>query len=286
MNWFTKLLPASIRTDSATKKSIPEGLWTSCAACKEVLYRAELERNQYVCMKCGHHIRISARKRLEHFLDPQGRVEIGADVLPDDFLKFKDSKRYKERLIQAQKSTNESDALLVMEGKVKGIALVACAFEFEFIGGTMGSVVGERFFRAANICLEKGIPLVCFSASGGARMQEALVSLMQMAKTSAVLAKLSEQGIPYISVLTDPTMGGVSASLAMLGDINIAEPGALIGFAGPRVIEQTVGQTLPEGFQRSEFLLEHGAIDLIVDRREMRDRLSALLGMLTHQSAA
>lgn len=231
-------------------------------------------------------MRIRARKRLEHFLDPEGRTEIGANVTPEDFLKFKDLKRYKDRLIQAQKDTDETDALIVMKGQVKSIPLVACAFEFEFIGGTMGSVVGERFFQAANTCLEHNIPLVCFSASGGARMQEALVSLMQMAKTSAVLAKLSEKGIPYISVMTDPTMGGVSASLAMLGDINIGEPEALIGFAGPRVIEQTVGQTLPEGFQRSEFLLEHGAIDMIVDRREMRDRISNLLSMMTHQNAA
>ena len=286
MNWFTQLLPAVIRNDSTTKKSIPEGLWTSCNSCKEVLYRSELERNQDVCLKCGHHMRIRARKRLEHFLDPEGRTQIGANVTPEDFLKFKDLKRYKDRLIQAQKDTDETDALIVMKGQVKSIPLVACAFEFEFIGGTMGSVVGERFFQAANTCLEHNIPLVCFSASGGARMQEALVSLMQMAKTSAVLAKMSEKGIPYISVMTDPTMGGVSASLAMLGDINIGEPEALIGFAGPRVIEQTVGQTLPEGFQRSEFLLEHGAIDMIVDRREMRDRISNLLSMMTHQSAA
>lgn len=286
MNWFTNLLPTSIRTTSNTKKSIPEGLWTSCTACKEVLYRAELERNQDVCLKCGHHMRIGARRRLEHFLDKEGRVEIGADVQPDDFLKFKDRKRYKERLIQAQKSTGETDALVVMQGAVNEQPVVACAFEFEFIGGTMGSVVGERFYRAANVCLEENIPLICFAASGGARMQEALVSLMQMAKTSAVLAKMSEKRIPYISVLTDPTMGGVSASLAMLGDINVAEPGALIGFAGPRVIEQTVGQTLPEGFQRSEFLLEHGAIDLIIDRREMRDQLSSILQMLTHASSA
>ncbi len=286
MNWFTQLLPAVIRNDSTNKKSIPEGLWTSCNSCKEVLYRSELERNQDVCLKCGYHMRIRARKRLEHFLDPEGRTEIGADVTPEDFLKFKDLKRYKDRLIQAQKDTDETDALIVIKGEIKSIPLVACAFDFEFIGGTMGSVVGERFFQAANTCLEHKIPLVCFSASGGARMQEALVSLMQMAKTSAVLAKMSENGIPYISVMTDPTMGGVSASLAMLGDINIGEPEALIGFAGPRVIEQTVGQTLPEGFQRSEFLLEHGAIDMIVDRREMRDRISKLLAMMTHQNAA
>ncbi len=286
MNWFTKLLPAVIRTDSTTKKSIPEGLWTSCKSCKEVLYRSELERNQDVCLKCGHHMRIRARKRLEHFLDPDDRVEIGANITPEDFLKFKDLKRYKDRLIAAQKATDETDALIVMQGQLKSIPIVACAFEFEFIGGTMGSVVGERFFQAASVCLENSIPLVCFSASGGARMQEALVSLMQMAKTSAVLAKLSENGIPYISVMTDPTMGGVSASLAMLGDINIGEPEALIGFAGPRVIEQTVGQTLPEGFQRSEFLLEHGAIDMIVDRREMRDRIANVLTMMTQKTAA
>lgn len=286
MNWFTKLLPASIRTDSTTKKSIPEGLWTSCNSCKEVLYRSELERNQDVCLKCGYHMRIGARKRLEHFLDKDSGSEIGANITPEDFLKFKDQKRYKDRLIQAQKTTGETDALIVMKGEVNSIPLVACAFDFRFIGGTMGSVVGERFFQAANVCLENNIPLVCFSASGGARMQEALVALMQMAKTSAVLARLSEEGIPYISIMTDPTMGGVSASLAMLGDVNIAEPEALIGFAGPRVIEQTVGQTLPEGFQRSEFLLEHGAVDMIVDRREMRDRISSMLAMMTHQSAA
>ncbi|MFK8069201.1 MAG: acetyl-CoA carboxylase, carboxyltransferase subunit beta [Gammaproteobacteria bacterium] len=286
MNWFTKLLPASIRTESTSKKSIPEGLWTSCKSCKEVLYRSELERNQDVCLKCGHHMRIGARKRLEHFLDKDSSTEIGANITPEDFLKFKDLKRYKDRLISAQKATDETDALVVMKGQLKTIPLVACAFDFGFIGGTMGSVVGERFFQAANTCLEENIPLVCFSASGGARMQEALVSLMQMAKTSAVLAKLSERGIPYISVMTDPTMGGVSASLAMLGDINIGEPKALIGFAGPRVIEQTVGQTLPDGFQHSEFLLEHGALDMIVDRRKMRDQISSLLSMMTHQTAA
>lgn len=286
MNWFTNLLPASIRTDSTTKKSIPEGLWTSCPSCKEVLYRSELERNQDVCPKCNHHMRIPARKRLEGLLDEEPRQEIGANIQPEDFLKFRDLKKYRERLQSAQKITDEKDALIAMQGQIKSIPVVACAFEFEFIGGTMGSVVGERFFRAANTSLEENIPLICFSASGGARMQEALVSLMQMAKTSAVIAKLSERKIPYISVLTDPTMGGVSASLAMLGDIHIAEPGALIGFAGPRVIEQTVGQTLPEGFQRSEFLLEHGAIDMIIDRREMRDRIADLLAMLTHQSVS
>ena len=283
MNWFSKLLPSRIRTEASNKKSIPEGLWTKCAACNAVLYRAELERNLHVCPKCGHHMRMGARARLEAFLDPEPREEIGAEVAPKDVLKFKDLKKYKDRLAQAQKNTEEKDALVVMTGRVKGIPLVACAFEFRFMGGSMGAVVGERFVRGVNAALESGIPLVCFSASGGARMQEALFSLMQMAKTSAALARLSRRGIPYVSVLTDPTMGGVSASLAMLGDVNIAEPGALIGFAGPRVIEQTVRETLPEGFQRSEFLLEHGAIDMIVDRRDMRDRISSLLAMLTKQ---
>ncbi len=283
MNWFSKLLPSRIRTEASNKKSIPEGLWTKCAACNAVLYRAELERNLHVCPKCGHHMRMGARARLEAFLDPEPREEIGAEVAPRDVLKFKDLKKYKDRLAQAQKNTEEKDALVVMTGRVKGIPLVACAFEFRFMGGSMGAVVGERFVRGVNAALESGIPLVCFSASGGARMQEALFSLMQMAKTSAALARLSRRGIPYVSVLTDPTMGGVSASLAMLGDVNIAEPGALIGFAGPRVIEQTVRETLPEGFQRSEFLLEHGAIDMIVDRRDMRDRISSLLAMLTRQ---
>ena len=283
MNWFSKLLPSRIRTEASNKKSIPEGLWTKCTACNAVLYRAELERNLHVCPKCGHHMRMGARARLEAFLDPEPREEIGAEVAPRDVLKFKDLKKYKDRLAQAQKNTEEKDALVVMTGRVKGIPLVACAFEFRFMGGSMGAVVGERFVRGVNAALESGIPLVCFSASGGARMQEALFSLMQMAKTSAALARLSRRGIPYVSVLTDPTMGGVSASLAMLGDVNIAEPGALIGFAGPRVIEQTVRETLPEGFQRSEFLLEHGAIDMIVDRRDMRDRISSLLAMLTRQ---
>ncbi len=283
MNWFSKLLPSRIRTEASNKKSIPEGLWTKCAACNAVLYRAELERNLHVCPKCGHHMRMGARARLEAFLDPEPREEIGAEVAPRDVLKFKDLKKYKDRLAQAQKNTEEKDALVVMTGRVKGIPLVACAFEFRFMGGSMGAVVGERFVRGVDAALESGIPLVCFSASGGARMQEALFSLMQMAKTSAALARLSRRGIPYVSVLTDPTMGGVSASLAMLGDVNIAEPGALIGFAGPRVIEQTVRETLPEGFQRSEFLLEHGAIDMIVDRRDMRDRISSLLAMLTKQ---
>ena len=283
MSWFQKLLPTKIRTEGGTKKTVPEGLWTKCPVCNAVLYRAEVERNLDVCPKCGHHMRIGARRRLDAFLDQESRVEIGTELEPVDALKFRDSKKYKDRLAQAQKSTNEKDALLVMQGQVKGVPLVAAAFEFRFMGGSMGSVVGERFVRAANISLEQGIPLLCFSASGGARMQEALFSLMQMAKTSAVLSRLQKRGIPFISILTDPTMGGVSASLAMLGDLNIAEPNALIGFAGPRVIEQTVRETLPEGFQRSEFLLEHGAIDMIVDRREMRNTIARVLTMLTHQ---
>lgn len=285
MSWLEKLIPSQIRTAGSQKKAVPEGLWAKCTACNAVLYRAELERNLDVCPKCEHHMRIGARRRLDIFLDEEPRVEIGADVLPIDVLKFKDIKKYKDRLSQAQKVTDESDALVGMIGQVKGVPLVATAFEFKFMGGSMGSVVGERFVRAVNASLEHNIPLVCFSASGGARMQEALFSLMQMAKTSAALAKLSKRGIPFISVLTDPTMGGVSASLAMLGDVHIAEPNALIGFAGPRVIEQTVRQTLPEGFQRSEFLLEHGAIDMVVNRRDQRDRIASMLSILTGQSA-
>ena len=284
MSWFEKLMPSRIRTESKGKRTVPEGLWSKCPDCDAVLYRVELERNQDVCPKCDHHARIGARRRLDLFLDAEPREEIAAGVLPSDPLKFKDSKKYSERIKLAQKSTDETDALVVMRGAVEAVPLVAAAFEFRFMGGSMGSVVGERFVRGAKVCLEEHIPLVCFSASGGARMQEALFSLMQMSKTSAVLAKLSEAGIPFISVMTDPTMGGVSASLAMLGDINIAEPKALIGFAGPRVIEQTVRETLPEGFQRSEFLQEHGAIDIIVDRREMRERIVALLAMLTHRA--
>jgi acetyl-CoA carboxylase carboxyl transferase subunit beta len=285
MSWFEKLMPSKIRTDTTDKRGVPEGVWIKCDSCSAVLYRAELERNLDVCPKCNHHMRISARVRLDHFLDPEPRIEIGAEVEPVDELKFRDSKKYKDRIIAAQKTTDEKDALIVIRGQVKSVPLVAAAFDFRFMGGSMGSVVGERFVRAVNTCLQDGIPLVCFSASGGARMQEALFSLMQMSKTSAALAKLSRRGIPFISVMTDPTMGGVSASLAMLGDINVAEPNALIGFAGPRVIEQTVRETLPEGFQRSEFLLDHGAVDLIVDRRDMRDKLSSLLAMLQNKAA-
>lgn len=286
LSWFQKLIPSRIRTEGSNNKKVPEGLWTKCVACSSVLYRAELERSLEVCPNCSHHMRIGARDRLNHFLDPDPREEIGASVEPVDLLKFRDNKRYKDRIAQAQKDTSEKDALVVMRGALEGLSLVAAAFEFRFMGGSMGAVVGEKFIRAVDCSLKKKIPLICFSASGGARMQEALISLMQMAKTSAALGKLSRAGIPFISVLTDPTMGGVSASLAMLGDINIAEPKALIGFAGPRVIEQTVRETLPEGFQRSEFLLEHGAIDLVMDRREMRTRIARLLSILTNQPIA
>ncbi len=283
MSWLRKLLPSRIQTNGTSKRTVPEGVWTKCTNCNAVLYRAELERNFAVCPKCSKHMRIHARKRLEQFLDPESRLEIGKDVKPVDKLKFRDIKKYKDRLSQAQKRTGENDALIVIKGQLKGLQLVAVAFEFDFMGGSMGSVVGEKFVMAVEEAIEQRIPLVCFSASGGARMQEALFSLMQMAKTSAALANLKRNGLPYISVMTDPTMGGVSASLATLGDINIAEPEALIGFAGPRVIEQTVRETLPVGFQRSEFLLEHGDIDMIIDRRDMRDRIASLLAKLTHQ---
>jgi acetyl-CoA carboxylase carboxyl transferase subunit beta len=285
MSWFEKLMPSRIRTEGGPRRKVPEGVWEKCDHCGAVLYRAELERNLDVCPKCTHHMRIGARVRLDRFLDPDPRVELGEGLEPQDILKFRDSKKYKDRLSAAQKSTQEKDALVVIQGTLKGMPLVTAAFEFRFMGGSMGSVVGARFVEAVNTCIEQAIPLVCFSASGGARMQEALISLMQMAKTSAALARLSRQGIPFISVFTDPTMGGVSASLAMLGDLHIAEPKALIGFAGPRVIEQTVREILPEGFQRSEFLLEHGAIDMIVDRRDMRHRVAALLAMLTRKPA-
>jgi acetyl-CoA carboxylase carboxyl transferase subunit beta len=285
MNWFEMLLPSKIRTSGGNdKKNVPEGLWAKCDSCDAIIYRAELERNQEVCTKCDFHMRIGARRRLEAFFDEQGRSEIGARLEADDVLKFRDDRKYRERLSQAQKQTGEKDALIVMRGTVMGVEMVAAAFEFRFMGGSMGSVVGEKFVRAVNTSLEHGLPLICFTASGGARMQEALFSLLQMAKTSAALTRLSRRGLPYICVLTDPTMGGVSASFAMLGDIHIAEPDALIGFAGPRVIEQTVRETLPEGFQRSEFLLEHGAVDMIVDRRQMRTRISSLCTMLMGQA--
>ncbi|WP_340679870.1 acetyl-CoA carboxylase, carboxyltransferase subunit beta [Paraglaciecola sp.] len=280
MSWIEKILP---RTKSSPKSNVPEGVWTKCGECDAVLYKSELEKQLGVCPKCNHHMRITARARINSFLDQNDRTELGANLEPQDILKFKDSKRYKDRLVAAQKATNEKDALVVMQGKLKGMPVAVAAFEFAFMGGSMASVVGARFVVAVEACLKNNMPLICFSTSGGARMQEALLSLMQMAKTSAALAKMSEKGLPYISVLTDPTMGGVSASLAMLGDINVAEPKALIGFAGPRVIEQTVRETLPEGFQRSEFLLEKGAIDMIVDRRELRDRLHGILTKLHHQ---
>jgi len=279
MSWFEKIMPSRIKTERRTR-SVPEGLWIKCPACDAVLYRAELERNLYVCPKCSHHMRIGARERLERFLDPSGSEELASRVTPEDPLKFRDSKRYKDRLVQAQKATEESDALIVLAGKLHGLPIVASAFEFQFLGGSMGSVVGERFKRGVDHCIEHREPFVCFTASGGARMQEALYSLLQMAKTAAALSRLAQAHMPFISVMTDPTTGGVSASLAMLGDVNIAEPRALIGFAGPRVIQQTVRETLPEGFQRSEFLLEHGALDMIVDRRDMRDRIASILRIL------
>ena len=285
MSWFEKLMPTRIRTEATSKGAVPEGLWTKCTACSAVLYRAELERNQDVCPKCNQHMRVYGRRRLDLFLDAEGREEIATGLMPIDKYKFKDQKKYKDRIHIAQKNTGEKDALITIKGTVKGVDVMAAAFDFRFMGGSMGSVVGEKFVRAAEMALKENIPLICFSASGGARMQEALFSLMQMAKTSAVLAKLAKNRIPYISVLTDPTMGGVSASFAMLGDIHIAEPKALIGFAGPRVIEQTVREQLPEGFQRSEFLLEHGAIDMIVDRRDLRDRISSLCLMLSNRPA-
>jgi len=284
MTWFEKIIPSRIKTERRTR-SVPEGLWIKCSACDAVLYRAELERNLHVCPKCSHHMRISGRARVERFLDPEETAELAVSVSPEDPMKFRDTKKYRDRLVQAQKSTDEVDAMVVVTGKLYGQAVVTCAFEFEFLGGSMGSVVGERFVRAVDYCLQNRQPLICFSASGGARMQEALYSLFQMAKTSAALAKMAQARLPFISVLTDPTMGGVSASLAMLGDVNIAEPRALIGFAGPRVIQQTVRETLPEGFQRSEFLLDHGALDMIVDRRDMRDRIAQLLTAFMGQPA-
>ena len=283
MSWLEKLMPSRIRTEGTNKRKVPKGLWDKCASCGAVLYRSDLERNLQVCPKCNHHMRITARMRLQFFLDESPQEEIGQHLEPKDFLKFKDGKKYKDRLSAAQKNTGEKEALLVIKGQLKKLPIVAAAFEFRFIGGSMGSVVGERFLLAAKQALSDDIPLICFSTSGGARMQEALTSLFQMAKTSAALGRMREQSIPFISVLTDPTMGGVSASLAMLGDITIAEPKALIGFAGPRVIQQTVRETLPKGFQRSEFLLEHGALDMIVERKNMRDEVHQLLSVLLHQ---
>lgn len=286
MSWLQKLLPPKIkRSLGESKKTVPEGLWSKCPSCEAVLYRTDLENNQEVCPKCGYHNRISARTRLDFVLDAEGRFEIGSEVTPLDPLKFKDSKRYPDRLKASQAETGETDALVVMQGAIKTVPVVAAAFEFKFQGGSMGSVVGERFVRGVSVAIEQKAPFICFAASGGARMQEGLFSLMQMAKTSAALTQLSRAQLPFISVLTDPTMGGVSASFAMLGDVIIGEPQALIGFAGPRVIEQTVRETLPEGFQRSEFLLEHGAIDMIVDRRQMRDKLSTLIGNMMRHSA-
>ena len=280
MSWFQKLMPSRIRTEGGTKRKVPEGLWTKCSSCSAVLYKPELDRNLAVCPKCGNHMLISARARLEQFLDPGEKREIAASLEPLDPLKFRDQKRYRERIAAAQKKTGEKDALIAIVGKLAGQDMVACAFEFAYMGGSMGSVVGEKFARAGQECLRMKAPLVCFSASGGARMQEGLFSLMQLAKTAAVLGRMAEAGIPFISVLTHPTTGGVSASLGMLGDINVAEPGALIGFAGPRVIEQTVREKLPEGFQRSEFLLEKGAIDMILDRRQLREKISAMLALM------
>ncbi len=286
MSWFRKLLPPKIKRAEGNKKAVPEGLWSKCAACEAVLYITDLEKNLNVCPKCSHHNRINARMRLDQLLDAEGRFELGYEVEPVDSLKFKDSKRYVDRLAAATTATGETDALVVLQGSIKSVPVMTAAFEFEFLGGSMGSVVGERFVRAVEACIDENLPFICFTATGGARMQEGLLSLMQMAKTTAALTRLSDAKLPFISVLTDPTMGGVSASFAFIGDVVIAEPGALIGFAGPRVIEQTVRQTLPEGFQRAEFLLGKGALDMIVDRREMRDRLAALLTLLMRQPAA
>lgn len=280
MSWFKNLKPSRIRTSESQKKGVPEGLWSKCPECSSFLFVSELERNLDVCPKCDYHHRISARKRIEYFLDPILQMEIAGQVEPVDRLKFKDTKKYKDRLVAAQKATNERDALIAVRGQLKGKPIVVCAFEFGFIGGSMGAVVGERFVQAVNAAIAHKAPLVCFACSGGVRMQESLIGLMQMAKTSAALSKLDKLSLPYISVMVDPCTGGVSASLAMLGDLNIAEPKALIGFAGQRVIEQTVRETLPEGFQRSEFLLDQGFIDMIVDRRNMRDTISGLLSKL------
>lgn len=287
MSWLDRIVPSIIRSEPKERKvSVPEGLWRNCPKCLTAIYCTELERNQHVCPKCDHHLRLTARARLEQLLDPNSHEELFSQLEPVDKLKFRDSKKYQDRLKEAQKATQEKDALITMQGKINGLEVVVAAFEFNFMGGSMGSVVGEKFARAAELALEKNLPFVCFSASGGARMQEALFSLMQMAKTSAVIEKLKQAGVPYISVLTDPVYGGVSASLAMLGDLNLAEPFALCGFAGPRVIEQTVREKLPEGFQRAEFLLEHGTVDMIIHRHEMKAKLGGILRKLTNQPAA
>ncbi|MBU3070327.1 acetyl-CoA carboxylase, carboxyltransferase subunit beta [Aestuariicella sp. G3-2] len=287
MSWLDKIVPNVVRSSRSRGQSkVPEGLWKKCVKCSAVLYRPELERNLDVCPKCDHHMRIGARKRLDIFLDEDNREELATDVEPIDRLKFKDVKKYKDRLTSAQKSTGEKDALVAMRGELNGQPVVAVAFEFAFHGGSMGYAVGEKFTRAAQLALSEDIPLVCFSATGGARMQEALISLMQMAKTSAVIERLKQQGTPYISIMTDPVYGGVSASLALLGDINAAEPGARAGFAGPNIIEQTIRQKLPKGFQRSEFLLEHGAIDMIISRHDMREKVGGLLAKFTERPAA
>lgn len=285
MSWLDKIVPSMVKPNKGGASRVPEGLWKKCVKCSAVLYRPELERNLDVCPKCDHHFRIGARRRLDIFLDEENREELATDVTPIDRLNFKDIKKYKDRLSDAQKKTGEKDALVAMKGTLNGQAVVAVAFEFSFHGGSMGYVVGEKFTRAAQVALEENIPFVCFSATGGARMQEALISLMQMAKTSAVIERLKQKGIPYISFMTDPVYGGVSASLALLGDINAAEPGARAGFAGPNIIEQTIRQKLPKGFQRSEFLLDHGAIDMIIHRKELRDTLSRLLAKFTHYTA-
>jgi len=284
MSWLEKIIPGVAARSEAKSNKVPEGLWEKCVKCDAVLYGPELEKNLDVCPKCDHHMRIRARARLDIFLDPQNRKELAVEVEPIDRLKFKDIKKYKDRLIAAQKETGEKDALVAMRGELKGMPIVAVAFEFAFHGGSMGYVVGEKFTRAATIALKENIPLVCFSATGGARMQEALISLMQMAKTSAVIERLKMQGTPYVSVMTDPVYGGVSASLALLGDLNVAEPGSRAGFAGPGIIEQTIRQKLPKGFQRAEFLLDHGSIDMIIHRRDMRDKLASLLAKFTRQS--
>lgn len=286
MSWLKKLLPPKIKREAPSRKSIPEGLWSKCVSCEAVLYRSDLDSNLGVCPKCGHHQRIRARARLDMLLDPEGRFEVGAEVVPVDPLKFKDSRRYPDRLSAAADDTSEADAMVVMQGAIKTSPVVIACFEFDFLGGSMGSVVGERFVRGVQLALEHNYPFICITATGGARMQEGLFSLMQMAKTTAAITRLGRQRLPFITLLTDPTMGGVSASFAFVGDVVIAEPGALIGFAGPRVIEQTVRETLPEGFQRSEFLLEKGAIDMIVDRRQLRDKLAGVITLLTRQPAA